>query len=159
MLTFRRDLPPDVGHAADHELTSQVDQSFERVIALDNRLTQHNFLVNAGGAVAVLAFLGARGDASFALWPLGAFIVGVVASGIELRALLIWSRRLHKDAIDRRARFSQNELELSAAVPPPDLAEGWSRLNHWAGLCSQALFAIGALLGFALVTCSGPTRQ
>jgi hypothetical protein len=58
MPDLRSQLDPEVQRRADKELTSQVDRSFEEGIETGHKLTQHNFLVNAGGAAAVLAYMG-----------------------------------------------------------------------------------------------------
>ena len=159
MSDLRSQLPPDIQQAADQEFTSQVKQAFDSIVTIDGRLTQHNFLVNAGGAVAVLAFIGARPYAGFSFWPLGLFLLGVVASGVELRALLIWSSHLHNDAMERRRKFAADTLPLSQAVPAADLAKWWRRLNHWSGICSQVCFIFGTVAGLLFAACGGLTRQ
>ena len=88
MSLYRKDLDEELSNALTSELHAQTKQTFDKVVETDWRLTQHNFLINAGGAAAVLAYLGASSSSKFAILSLLCFLVGVVASGIEIRMLL-----------------------------------------------------------------------
>ena len=75
------------------------DRAFDEIFKLDANLTNNNFLVNAGGAAATLAFMGAKtGAVAAAVWPLLFFTVGLIATGLEIRTLLLFGER-HKDAV------------------------------------------------------------
>jgi hypothetical protein len=140
MPDLRSQLDPEVQRRADKELTSQVDRSFEEGIETGHKLTQHNFLVNAGGAAAVLAYMGSSQRADFAIWPLACFLVGVVASGLELRFLAKFFKALHGDAVRRRSEFVRDKLGLSDAVPSPDVGKFASRVHAWSGFIAQGAF-------------------
>lgn len=144
---YRKDLDPEVAAAIGEELSAQARQCFDKVIETDWRLTQHNFLANAGGAAAVLAYLGTTPTPKFAVWPLILFLIGIIASGVEIRALLSVYSALHKDALRRRARFMSNELRVKESVPAPGIA-GWaSCINHWSGVVAQVSFILGMAVG------------
>ena len=59
-----------------------------KIIETGWRLTQHNFITNAGGAVAILGFLGTESAGSWAIIPLLIFALGIISSTVEIRALL-----------------------------------------------------------------------
>ena len=141
----RNQLDPETQLRANEELTA-VNRSFEELISIGHKLTQHNFLVNAGGAAAVLAYIGSTPGAGFAMWPLACFLVGVVATGVELRSLATFFEALHKDAIHRRAEFRKGKLDLSDAVPPPDLGRP-TRVHYWSRQFAQWAFPVGVTLG------------
>jgi hypothetical protein len=144
---YQRDLDPEVAAAIANELSAQTRQCFDKVIETDWRLTQHNFLMNAGGAAAVLAYLGSTPTPRFAIWPLLLFLIGVVASGIEIRALLSVYDALHKDALRRRAGFTSNELRVKESVPTAGVTGCASHINHWSGVVSQVSFVLGVAVG------------
>ena len=133
-------------------LLTQRDQAFEQVISMDARLTQYNFLANAGGAAATLAFMGAsQGDAHVGVWPLMCFVVGLIATGGQIRALLEFFGLLHLDAIRRREGFSSNTLTVRECVLPSDIGKRYRYLNRWSSWVSQSAFTAGALLGIGLL--------
>jgi hypothetical protein len=123
---------------------------FDKIVDLDWRLTQHNFLVNAGGAASTLAYMGATQSSVDFVWPLTIFLVGVVASGIEQRALLRVFGNLHNDAIRRRSGFATDELTVRMACPDKGAGGKAVYLNHACGWISQIFFAIGIALGLGL---------
>jgi hypothetical protein len=147
MADLRSQLDPETQRRADQELTSQIDRSFEQLIETERKLTQHNFLVNAGGAAAALAYMRSSQGTGFAIWPLACFLVGVVASGIEVRFLAKFFKALHDDAVRRRSQFTQDKVSLSDAVPIPDVGKYPSRVHHWSGLVAQWAFPVGVVLG------------
>jgi hypothetical protein len=140
----------ETANAVVRELRSQKEQTFDNVVETDWRLTQHNFLVNAGGSAAVLAYLGTSSSSKFAVWSLVCFLVGVVASGIEIRALLAIYSGLHIDAVNRLNGFMKNEFPAENAVPQPDVVKVPSKINHWSGLVAQVSFAVGIFVGLFL---------
>ncbi len=127
------ELPPETRRALEDEMKAQSDQALERIVTLDTRLTQNSLLLNAGGAATTLAFMGAKGDASLAVWPLMCFVVGLIASGAEVRALLAFFDALHRDAIRRRQGFGDNNLTVRECLPPPDIGKRSRAVNHRAG--------------------------
>jgi len=129
----RNELDPRMRAEADAELTAQVNQAFNERVETTRKLSQHSFLVNSGGAVATLAFVGNNPNASFALVPLIFFLVGVIASGMELRFLLKSLVSLHHDAIDRRSRFALDRLPLSKAMPGANVGSPHTKRSAWSG--------------------------
>lgn len=153
---YHRDFDPGIAAAIVEELSAQARQCFDKVIEADWRLTQHNFLVNAGGAAAVLAYLGSTPTPRFAIWPLLLFLIGVIASGIEIRALLSIYSALYKDALRRRAGFVGNELRVKESVPASDVSGCASHINHWSGVVSQLSFVLGVAVGLWLFFAAAP---
>lgn len=156
MPDYRQDLDKDLAKALDVELHAQTKQTFDKVVETDWRLTQHNFLINAGGAAAVLAYLGSSSASKFAIWPLLIFVAGVIASGIEIRALLRVHETLHKDALHRLNGFIYNKLSTDEIAPKEGIAPIPSKVNHWSGIVSQASFVLGVAVGMALYFCNAP---
>jgi hypothetical protein len=147
---FKNQLPPEFAQKLDDLLSAQCKDAFDRVVDTDWKLTQHNFLTNAGGAAATLAYLGTKPTPTFAAYPLCIFLIGVMLSVIEIRALLVFYGALFVDASKRRKSFWSNALRASEAVPVPNLAPTARRVNHMAGVLSQAAFIVGALIGIVL---------
>lgn len=147
MQDLRSALDPDTREKADVEMTSQVNRAFEEFIETARKLSQHSFLVNAGGATAILAFIGSNPDASFAFVPLIFFVAGVIASGLELRFLLKSIAAIHRDAMDRRSAFASDRLPLSEAMPRPDVGARQGKVSAWSGHIAQATFPLGVGLG------------
>jgi hypothetical protein len=133
-------------HAAIEELRAQVNRSFEELVSTGHKLTQHNFLVNAGGAAAVLAYMGSAQDAGFAIWPLACFLVGVIATGMELRSLVSSLKAIHEDAIRRWLEFAKGKLDLSDAAPSPDLGRP-RPAQKLVELVAQWAFPVGVIFG------------
>lgn len=150
MATKRKDMEQETAIAISNELHSQTKQTFDKIVESDWRLTQHNFLVNAGGSAAVLAYLGTSTSSKFAVWSLLFFLVGVIASGIEIRALLAVYNGLHNDALNRLNGFMKNDLPIERTVPIADITKIPSRINHWSGWVSQISFILGVVVGVIL---------
>lgn len=147
---YYKDLAPDRAAALVSELSAQVQQVFDKLVETHLRLTQHNFLVNAGGAAAVLAYLGSPSASRFTIWALVCFVVGVVASGIEVRSLVHVYKSLHLDAIRRRSGFVANKLSAGNLGPPPGVGGCAGPIGTWSARVAQAAFVVGAALGVAL---------
>ena len=151
-----KDAPPDLAASIVDELSSQTRQTFDKVVETDWRLTQQNFLVNAGGAAAVLAYLGSDPTPTFAIWPLICFVIGVAASGIEIRTLLRIFSSLHKDALRRRAGFVDNKISVKDLGPPTNVGGSASPINHWCGWIAQIAFVVGVVVGITLFVVNAP---
>lgn len=156
MEEHHKDLPPDLAASIVDELSSQARQTFDKVVETDWRLTQHNFLVNAGGAAAVLAYLGSDPTPTFAIWSLACFVVGVVASGIEVRALVLIFASLHKDALRRRAGFVENKLLAKDLGPPENVGGCATPIHNWSGWLAQIAFVAGVVVGITLFVANAP---
>lgn len=147
MASFRKDLDAELAQALTSELHGQSKQTFDKTVETHWHLTQHNFLVNAGGAAAVLAYLGSSLGNKFAIWPLLCFLAGIVASGLEVRALLSIYGALHKDALTRLRGFMNNSTPAEEAVPKQGIANCATAVNYWSGVVSQSSFVLGVVLG------------
>jgi len=155
MSDLRSKLDPETQRRADQELTAQANRSFEEGIETGYKLIQHNFLVNAGGAATLLAYMGSGHRVDFAIWPLACFLVGVVASGLELRFLAQFFKALHDDAVRRRSEFSRDKLGLCDAAPPRDVGQWALRVHAWSGFVAQGAFPIGVIVGVFFYFVSG----
>ena len=147
-------LDPEGGNSISNTLASQSRESFDKIVETDKWLTQHNFLVNAGGAVAVLGYLGTTPSSSFAILPLVIFLIGIIASGIEIRGLISMYGHLHKDAIKRRSGFVNDEMSVREASAAEKVPQSIARINHWSGLISQGAFVLGSVVGVLGYVCS-----
>ncbi len=128
-------------------LRGQGREGAAAVAELDKRLTNTNFLTNGGGAVAMLTFMGSGAAVPLAEVALVLFTFGVVATGIELRALLKYWAELTKDANRRHRGFLDNELTVKECLVPKNIGKAYENINHFAGLASQLLFVAGAVVG------------
>jgi len=143
------DLDPKTGIELSTVIMDQMRETFQKVIETDKWLTQHNFLVNAGGSAAVLAYLASVPTPTFAILPLVIFLTGIFASGIEIRTMLSIYNHLHQDAARRREGWSSGEYTVEEAASAK-LAKPYIRnLNHWSGVYAQVAFLVGSLVGVA----------
>lgn len=150
MKEHRSQLDKDTAAAIGRELSAQFQECHNKFIETSWKLTQHNFLTNAGGAVAVLAYLGSAAKPSFAIWSLLLFLVGIIASGVEIRALLEIYSALHEDALRRRDGFMTDRCSIEESVPQISVAERAGKINKWSGWISQGAFSIGVVIGIGV---------
>jgi hypothetical protein len=155
MQEVRAQLDPARVAALDEVLAAQSRESLEWLRDIDSQLTRNNFITNGGAAVAVLAFIGTGHAPTEMLWPLGFFTAGVLATGIELRALAVDVAALHSDASRRRRGFANGELKVLDLLVPPNLAKWPKRINRWASITAQLSFAIGVVVAVVLFICAG----
>ena len=156
MPQLRKDMQDETANTIAGELHSETKEIFSKVVETDWRFTQHNFLVNAGGAVAVLAYLGTSSSSKFAIWPLLCFLVGVVASGIEIRMLLASYRILYIDALNRLNGFMKSELPAEQTAPSASVARVQGTINKISGWIAQVSFLLGVAVGLFLYFCNAP---
>lgn len=128
-------------------LEAQAKTSFNAIVETDKWLTQHNFLVNAGGAAAVLSYLSSNPTPTFAIIPLTIFLLGVIASGIEIRYLRKVHSELHEDAIRRRSGFVSNTFSVAQAADVQAPKNVTKKINHYSGLIAQLSFLVGCVVG------------
>jgi len=148
------ELEPEVGQPVLSTLSDQVRESFDKIVETDKWLTQHNFLVNAGGAAAVLGYIGTSPSSTYAVFPLLIFLIGVVASGIEIRGLLSIYGHLHEDALRRRGGFVSDQINVKEAATIKDVPKWSKRANHWSGVVAQLSFVLGCIVGISGHVCS-----
>lgn len=153
MKELRSQLEPERADAIDSVLGNQQRESFAWMRSLDEQLTRTNFLTNGGAAIAVLTFIG-TGHASAAMFgSLAVFAVGVVATGVELRALLAFSAALQADAHRRRNGFMNDDLRVEQLMVPIDLGKGSRRTNQVAGWVAQLAFVVGVAYSAYVLLC------
>lgn len=120
----------------------------DRIWELDKRLTNTNFLTNGGGAIAILAFIGENSTSLVIKIALILFTLGVIATGIELRALLVYVAQIAKDNRRRTNSFNQNLITASElGTIPDDIGKLAKLINHNSGLASQIFFVAGVTTG------------
>lgn len=141
-------LPAEKAERLLELLGTQSRESYEAVAELDKRLTNTNLLTNGGGAIATLAFLGENPDIWAMKLALCLFTVGVIATGIEIRALMKYWGALCTDANRRRLGFADETLTVKeVGSVPKNVGEPHKFINHWTGVASQSLFVLGFLVG------------
>lgn len=141
------DLDEETAEQLSSVLESQSRTSFEAIVATDKWLTQQNFLVNAGGSAAVLSYLASGQASTLAVFPLTLFLLGVVASGIEIRYLLKLHSELHEDALRRRSGFVSNKLSVAEAADVKAPKPTTSNIHKYSGIISQSAFIVGCVIG------------
>ncbi len=115
-------------------------------------------LANAGGAVAVLSFLGASSNVNHGAWlalvPLGFFFTGVVSAGIA--AISLAGQQLHN------AMLEGNRIVGAKATIPKstELVMALRRASAWPEIFAFVFFILGGLsglvfLGILLTTSDG----
>jgi len=147
------DLDKDTAEHLCSILDSQVKTSFNGIIETDKWQTQHNFLSNAGGAAAVLGYLSSTPTPTFALLPLIAFLFGVVASGIEIRFLLMTHKELFEDAMRRRNGFVSGKLSVADGGDVQAPKASTDNIKYYSGIISQSSFVIGCVMGILGYLC------
>lgn len=141
------ELNPERAQRIADTLKGQQREGFEAVSEYDKRITTHNFVTNGGGAVACLTYLGTGTDSTHIEVALVIFTIGVIAVGIELRAMLtIWSA-LTSDAGRRHRGFLTNLLTVADASKSAPNNQCARYTNHVAGWVSQLMFIVGVVVG------------
>ncbi len=141
------DLDLKVSQPIIDTISGQVQESFNKIVETDKWLTQHNFLVNAGGAAAILGYMGGSSTPNHAIFPLVIFLVGIIASGIEIRGLLGIYGHLHKDALRRRGGFMSDQITVKEAASVEPIPTKYTNANNWSGYVAQGSFIIGCATG------------
>ncbi|MCJ7508092.1 MAG: hypothetical protein MUO85_05090 [candidate division Zixibacteria bacterium] len=145
------ELDPETRERIQSTLIAQRDQAFDKLIEMDSKFTQYNFLVNAGGAVATLAFIGSEKGTYLAMLPLICFVIGLVATGVQIRALLSFFSILREDASRRSLGFATGKLSVRESLPSQDIGKWTGKLNRWGGWVSQGAFIVGVIVGAIIV--------
>ena len=116
---------------------------------LDALMSKHGFLTNAGGAAATLAFIGtAQEKAALGTLPLAIFVIGIIASGVEIRALMNYFGKMQTYLIEARIRVVEGRLAAYEEIlVPKDLGSADRKWNHGAGIVAQGAFIVGAMMG------------
>ena len=151
----RSQLAPPAASDLDELLATHARESLEWVKDLDSQLTRLNYLTNGGAALAILAFLGTDRAPQHMAWPLLVFTLGVIVTGIEIRALLKYFSTLHSDASQKRRGFINDELTVAQIATPTNKGDTSNCINHWAGIVAQSLFVVGVMLATLIFLCTG----
>jgi len=93
------ELDKDSADKIQNELTEQCSLTFYHSLDAGWKLTQHNFLVNAGGSTALLAILNKNESVKYLIIVLVIFILGTLAAIIET-----WSLKNVLDNLNKNAR-------------------------------------------------------
>jgi hypothetical protein len=151
----KNELSPDVAERLSDFISRENGLMLDRLSDLDKRLANTNFLTNGGGAVAVLAFMGSNPAPTLIKISLVLFTLGVIVTGIELRALLIYFGKVSQDNHRRNRGFNSNQMTVGEFGNIPDSIGRTAKwVNHYAGWGSQLLFVAGVIVGAAGFLCS-----
>lgn len=149
-----RDLPMETAKHLSDILLMKGREALDISLELDKRLTNTNFLTNGGGAVATLTFLTTNSSIPSLKIALVLFTLGVVATGIELRALLKFFHTVHEDAIRRHCEFIGNSMTArEAGLGDEGVGRVYKQVNSFAGYFSQLCFISGVLVGAYALLC------
>lgn len=141
------ELEPVAAQRIADTLKGQQREAFGNLAEYDKRITTHNFVTNGGGAVACLTYLGTGADAPHIKVALVLFTLGVIAVGIELRAMLSSWASLTSDAGRRHRGFLTNQITVAEASKSAPDNERARNINHVAGWVSQIAFVVGVVVG------------
>jgi len=152
---LKNELPSEVIGEISSFIIRNNDKMLDRLSELDKRLTNTNFLTNGTGAVAVLTFMGSNPAPTLIKIALITFTLGIIATGIELRALLVYFRKISEDNHRRNQGFYSNKLTAKkVGIIPENVGKTTMLINHYAGWVSQLLFVVGVILGVTSFLCS-----
>jgi hypothetical protein len=145
---------PELNMRVAETIREENSKMLDRLSDLDRRLTNTNFLTNGGGAVAILAFLSNHSPSLGLKLALLFFAIGVIATGVENRALLSFFGAVSKDNSRRNKEYWDDKLSLRGfAEIPPNVGRHAKWINHHAGVASQVLFAAGVISGAIAFLC------
>ena len=141
------ELGPERAQRIADTLKAQQREAYGNLSEYDKRITTHNFVTNGGGAVACLTYLGTGADLAHIKFALVLFTIGVIAVGVELRAMYSGWVALTSDAGRRHRGFLTSELTVAdVSKPAPDNKRA-RNVNHVAGWVSQVGFIAGIIVG------------
>jgi len=126
----------------------------DKVIESNWRLTQQTFLSNAGGAAAVLGYMGSAEPGSWAIFPLVFFALGIVTSAIEVRALLHTYALLHNSTTQVLDRILGRDFSLKDTKLNTKKSKFAGNINLYAGMASQVFFVLGVGVGGYFYACA-----
>ena len=141
------ELEPERAKRIADTLKGQQREAFGNVFEFDKRITTHNFVTNGGGAVACLTYLGSGTDSAHIKIALVIFTIGVIAVGLELRAMLASWSALTGDAGRRHRGFLANKMTVAEASKSMPDNKRATNVNHVAGWVSQIGFVVGVIVG------------
>ncbi len=137
----------------EHILETQKDLQ-NKFIESSWRLTQHNFISNAGGAVAILGYLGTDDPGSWAVYPLLLFALGIISSTVELRALVsIYSNLFHATS-DVLNRIQDKDFSLKDTRLNTKASSAAGNVCKYASYISQLSFLLGVIVGGFWYVCT-----
>lgn len=141
------DLKPEGAQEIADTLLAQERRSFETLTEWDRRITNVNFVTNGAGAIACLAYLDAATGPPHMKLSLLLFTLGVVATGIELRAMYQSWAVIMSETSRRYRGFVNNELTVAEAAPVQADNRTATAIGYCAGWAFQLCFIAGVLIG------------
>ncbi len=131
-------------HLRDHSM-----RAFDKLDEVGKLHTQHLFLVNAGGATAVLAFIGTKTNSAFAIWPLLFFVVGVIACGIQLLMMVYVHKKIFNDSCILRDKFHEKDATVEDISPKIEDINNYicEIIARKACFTAQGSFIVGVFAG------------
>ena len=153
MLKYISDYSEQQAEAITEELRKQSEFAFNKQIEATFGLSKFNVATNAGGAVALLTYIGTGNSVSGSSIPLVLFVLGLVASGIEMRAVQFLYSDIRAEFSKKLLGFTEGASPAQFQVLPNPVSGKWQK---WASWISQALFVSGALAGVLIHVCYAP---
>lgn len=114
------------------------------------------FLTNAGGAAAVLGFLGTSSEAREALGPklsLGVFLLGLIATGALNAKLVHRIDSIFQQWRKNVSRYFQDEITWQELTEEDDRISWGSTKEYALGYLAFGSFIVGSLIGVAQFLC------
>ena len=147
-------LPKELNDRVIATIQEENAKMLDRISALDERLTNGNFLANGAGAIAVLSYYSSNSNTPALNWALLCFCVGVIATGIERRAILNYFGYVSRDNARRNSEYWDDNISLREfSEIPVKVGQTAKIVNHIAGWLSQLMFIVGVVLGAVTFLC------
>ena len=117
----------------------------------DTRLSKHQFLANAGGAAATLAFIGAERGSSSAAVPLVLFLIAIMLISWKLRIESRGFALALKTLSSRRRQWHRGEIEIGDVMTLPEGSRPLADLAKNLSSAVDLLFAAGCVSGMSMI--------
>lgn len=118
----------------------------EKVAELDVRLSRNNLLTNGAAAIALLAFISTGNAPPYSAVPLIIFVVGVIASGIEVRSQMNYFGVVHKRILAQKSTVRSNEFDFEDFRKQYPKELFYKYAEHVLGWISQLSFMAGVAI-------------
>lgn len=155
----RSDLEPDRAQILVDTLQAQQREAFSERLEADGRLSRANFLTNGSAAIAVLAFIGTGRAPSSILFALFLFSVGVVATVVQQRSLVVFYGALFGEAQRRLQGFLADELTVAQVANVKKVSPWASRLDLASGWVAQVSFVLGVVVSALVIVLGTPKPE
>lgn len=137
---------PDLQRKALELLQNQAHKTLEKYLDLDERLSRLNLQTNGAAAIAILAFVGSGLAPGKIHYPLAIFVLGVIASGFQVRSqmnhYLSFLNRLSK----QRKKIREHQFQIGDVDAKAKGEMLYDHAHRAMGWLSQFCFISGVVV-------------